>query len=392
MKWNSFRYDLLECVFYFYCCFHVGVCKSNPTDPRPAVDTPGCCVDQPGIVDHQLVPVPGIPPQDTYPYNPNAGPGPYNPGEGPGPYNPGVGPDGGPVPGPGPYNPGEGPGPYNPRVGPDGGLYPGPGPYNPGEGPGPYNPGVGPDGGPNSGPGPYNPGGGPFPRPGPYDPFQPGVGDPIFDEGSLVDADPAVNDGPGAPRIDQQQFDPYAEETWYRYPFGVGYDGTDGTRYEGPHGSQPVYVEPLPDQNCCEDGLVSQGAVTPQGGPAPNFNPNQYGNQYPIGNPNPYPQDQPASPGNPPSPGSATSFEQPFVPQGAGGYPPPQGAVEPAQPPYASDGDVRLYHATLGGGDGQSQVVPIVLAENRPGQLEQDQPPQVNTNLTSIRIYFPKLL
>ncbi|XP_030844618.1 FRAS1-related extracellular matrix protein 1-like isoform X2 [Strongylocentrotus purpuratus] len=339
-----------------------GVCKSNPTDPRPAVDTPGCCVDQPGIVDHRLVPVPGIPPQDTYPYNPDAGPGPYNPG---------VGPDGGPIPGPGPYNPGEGPGLYNPGVGPDGGL---------GPGPGLYNPGVGPDGGPNSGPGPYNPGEGPFPRPGPYDPFQPGVGDPIFDEGSLVDADPAVNDGPGAPRIDQQQFDPYAEETWYRYPFGVGYDGTDGTRYEGQHGSQPVYVEPLPDQNCCEDGLVSQGAVTPQGGPNPNFNPNQYGSQYPIGNPNPYPQDQPASPGNPPSPGSATSFEQPFVLSGAGGYPPPQGAVEPAQPPHASDGDVRLYHATLGGGDGQSQVVPIVLAENRPGQLEQDQPPQTDVS------------
>ncbi|XP_063962437.1 FRAS1-related extracellular matrix protein 1-like [Lytechinus pictus] len=343
-----------------------GVCKSSPTDVQPSVDIPGCCGDQSGIVDHQLVPVPGIPPQDPYPYNPDAGSGPYNPG---------VGPDGGPGLRPGPYNPGEGPGPgpYNPEAVPDGGIVGGPD-----LGPGPYNPG-----GPSvPGQGPYNPGGDPIFRPGPYDPYQPGVGDPVFNEGSLVDADPAINDGPpvqyppGAPRVEQQPFDPYAEETWYRYPFGVGYDGTDGTRYEGPYGSQPIIVEPLPDQNCCEDGLVQPGSGTQPGVPNPNFNPNQQGNLYPIGNPNPYPQGQPSSPGNPPSHGPSTNFEQPFVPPGPGGYPPPQGGVEPDQPPVAPDGDVRLYHATVGGAGGQTHVVPILLADNRPGQLEEDQPPE----------------
>ena len=231
--------------------------------------------------------------------------------------------------------------------------------------------------------------------------FVPGAGGSTFDTPLIQDVH-TVNDGPplhfpGAPVVEQQSFDPYAEETWYRYPFGVGYDGSDATHYGGiPQGVQPVVVEPLPDQNCCEDGLVPQDGTGlsnpgagnnpfpglnsgPGGGPS--SNPNPFGGQNPFGNPNPYPQGHPASVdfAQQPLPGAGATAGQPFAPQNPGGNP-PLVEMEVKRPVHTEDGNPRLFHATAGGGGGGAQtvMVPFVVGDNLPGDVEEVQPPQVN--------------
>ncbi|XP_071486753.1 FRAS1-related extracellular matrix protein 1-like [Diadema antillarum] len=305
--------------------------------PNTREETPGCCVDQPDMAGGHHVPMPDLPPSQ------------------PGGSAPGAGTS---------INPG----PLDP-------LNPGPGPVDP-------------------------------QNPGPGNPFVPGVFDPNFDADGLIGGDPAVNDGPpihieGLPVVEHQSFDPYAAETWYQYPYGVGYDGTDGTQQGGrgpypgnpgdPYVSQGVMVDPLPGQTCCEDTVLAsipgqtccEQLLIPldeDGLPVLDANPNQplqnpdpaqYDSSNPFGfqQGNPYPPGRPASASNPQQPVPDTPFGQVYVPRNPGSS--PSQAGEDSNPDgHVGTEDVRLYHATVGG------VVPVVVS--RPGEVDENRPPQTD--------------
>ena len=330
----SWSIEMFYNVYMFdFSCSFAGVCKGAPTGSGTSGTNQGCCVDQQGSIGHQVVSVPGVPGPLPSEQNP------------PPPQRPGF-------------------------VDPN--LYPA---------------GVGD---PNR----FTPGAG---NQGQSVPVDPGAGGSTFETPLIEDVQP-VNDGvppflyPGAPVVEQQHFDPFAEETWYQYPYGVGYDGSDGTHHAGiPRGSQPV-VDPLPDQNCCEDGQISQvgnGLSNPIPGNSPypgshgSSNPNPFGGQTPYGNPHPYPQGQPVSVDFPqqPLPGTGSTSGQLFTPQNPGGNGPvvEMEVDQPVRTVHTGDENPRLYHATAGGGGGGAQnvMVPFLAGDNLPGQVEESTPREV---------------